>query len=105
MIDDRDVEVLFTTDEEKLDLEFTLARMHIWLEEEKHMEVVKWLWKKQRPDSRMTEFLLSPQATPGNLISLLSHLTHNNFLSEFRAISCLMLMSEDGIKKLLNEGL
>lgn len=102
MINEREIEVKFKTDKEKLDLEFSLASMHSWLEGENHIELMKKLWEKCKPGSNMTKFLNSSQATPQNIIGLISHLVHQNYLNEYKAVLCLMEMSEDGIQKIIN---
>jgi len=103
MIDEREILIEFKEiDREKLDLEASLGAMHKWLEGENHIELMRRLWEKARPDSRMTEFLRSENATPQNIIGLISHLVHNNFLNEYKAVLYLMDMSEEGIQRIIN---
>ncbi len=102
MINEEDISIEFKTDESKLALENELARMHAWFNEsENHIKVIHMLFQEARPDSRMTEFLGSPNATPDNLIGLISHLVHNNFTSEFLAIRVVMEMTEEGIEEVI----
>ena len=102
MINEREVEIKFEAKKEKLDLEYSLASMHLWLEGKNHIELVKKLWEKCKPGSNMTSFLNSSQATPQNIIGLISHLVHKNYLNEYKAILCLMEMSEEGIQKIVS---
>lgn len=103
MINEEDISIEFKTDEDKLALEEDLARMHVWFSESSdHIKVVHELFLQARPESRLTEFLGSPDVTPDNLIGLIAHLVHNNFKNEFLAIRVLMELSEEGIADILS---